>query len=137
MKIKNSQLDQEAVASLNELIEKDISAVVAFQLTGVVKELADIDKNKTAAEMKLIKKYANKDEAGNILPVKNEAGEDVANTFEIPNELISEFNQEMQDLLDFENDIDFEQIKVSDLKIGDNEKFSIKKAMKLDFLFIF
>ena len=40
--VKNSQLTEETISALNQLIEMDINAVTAFKLTRIIKELNSI-----------------------------------------------------------------------------------------------
>ena len=64
MIIKNSQLDQSAIEAINEMIELEISALSAFKLVKLVKELDEIVKAKTKGEVAVVQKYAKKDEEG-------------------------------------------------------------------------
>jgi hypothetical protein len=130
--VKNRRLDTDAISILNELIELDISAVAAFKLAKIVKELDNIVTIKNEREVALIKKYAKTEEDGSIVEGKNAAGEVVPNTFEIKEGEGDEFNKEMEELLSFENEITFEQLSIEELNL---DKFSAKKIMKIDFLF--
>jgi len=132
IKVKNRRLDSEAIVILNELIELDISAVAAFKLAKIVKELDNIVTIKNEREVALIKKYAKVDEEGNIIEGKNASGEAVPNTFEIKDGEGESFNKEMEELLNFDNELIFEQLSIEELNL---DKFSAKKIMKIDFLF--
>jgi hypothetical protein len=48
--VKNSQLTNETIASINELIELDIDATSAFKLTRIIKELSSIVDDKLKME---------------------------------------------------------------------------------------
>jgi len=132
IKIVNKRLDTEAIGILNELIELDISAVSAFKLAKIVKELDNIVSIKNEREVALIKKYAKTNEDGSIIEGKNAEGKIVPNTFEILDGKVEDFNKEMEELLNFENELQFDKLNIEELNL---EKFSAKKAMKIDFLF--
>ena len=132
IKVKNVRLDAEAIGILNELIELDISAVAAFKLAKIVRELDNIVTIKNEREVSLIKKYAKVDEDGNIIEGKNGEGNPVPNTFEIKDGEAENFNKEMDELLNFENELTFEKLSIEELNL---DKFSAKKIMKIDFLF--
>ncbi len=135
LKIKNFQIDQEAIDVINELLDKKISIVAAFKLSRMVKELNDVIKSKTEAEVKLINRFAKKSEDGEIQLSKNEKGEDVPNTFEIENDKLDEFSKEMNELMMVETDINYNPISIEELKMEETETFTAKKIMKIDFLF--
>ncbi len=132
IKVKNRSLDAEAIKTLNELIELDISAVAAFKLAKIVKELDSIVTIKNEREVALIKKYAKTDEEGNIIEGKNSEGQIIKGTFEIQEGKGDEYSKEMEELLNLENELAFEKISVEQLNL---EKISAKKIMKVDFLF--
>lgn len=132
IKVKNRRLDTDAIGILNELIELDISAVAAFKLAKIVRELDNIVTIKNEREVALIKKYAKTNEDGTIIEGKNAEGNPVPNTFEIKEGKAEDFNKEMEELLFFENELSFEKLSIEELNL---DKFSAKKIMKIDFLF--
>lgn len=132
IKVKNRRLDAETIGILNELIELDISAVAAFKLAKIVRELDNIVTIKNEREVSLIKKYAKLDDNGNIIEGKNAEGKPVPNTFEIKDGEGENFNKEMEELLNFENDLAFDKLSIEELNL---DKFSAKKIMRIDFLF--
>lgn len=132
IKVNNKSLDNDAISTLNELIELDISAVSAFKLAKIIRELNDIVSIKNEREVSLIKKYAKTKEDGSIVEGKNEAGEIIPNSFEIKEGGVEDFNKEMNELLLFENELPFDKLKIEELNL---EKFSTMKIMKIDFLF--
>jgi anionic cell wall polymer biosynthesis LytR-Cps2A-Psr (LCP) family protein len=135
LKIKNFQIDQEAIDVINELLDKKISIVAAFKLSRMVKELNEVIKSKTEAEVKLINRFAKKTESGDIKLSKNDKNEDIPNTFEIENDKLEEFSKEMNELMMIETDINYNPIGIEELKMEENETFTAKKIMKIDFLF--
>lgn len=123
IKVKNNRLDPETIEVINEILDMDINVVSSFRLMKIVKELDDIVKNKQKVEVNILKKYATKDEEGNIKSGDKEG------TYQIENP--SEFNEQINELMQVENSVDFEPIKISDL--GAN-KISPRKLLKIDFL---
>ena len=132
IKVSNKRLDSDTISILNELIEMDISAVEAFKLAKIVKELDSIVTIKNEREVSLIKKHAKTNEDGSIVEGKNDDGVVIPNTFEIKEGNSEEFQKEMGDLLSFENELNFEQLDIEKLNL---DKFSTKNMMKIDFLF--
>lgn len=132
--VKNKQLDGETIEILNEIVEMDIKAIEAFKLMRIIKKLDEIVQNRQKAEMNLVKKYAEKNEDGSIkLPV-DENGNEIQGSFEVSDENKDEFNKQFTDLLEYENEIeDADPIIFENLGL---EKISIKKLVKLDFLFV-
>ena len=55
-KIKNSQLNNEALAAINNLLESDIDAVSAFKLTRIIKFISPIVEDKLTAEKNIPEK---------------------------------------------------------------------------------
>ena len=130
--VRNRELNSETVEILNELIEKDISAVYAFRLMNIIKDLDDIIKNRQQSELNLLKKFAVKNEDGTIKVPKDDEGNPIQGNFEIAEENKEKFNKEINDLLEYENNLQHEPMSFEDLGI---EKISVKKLMKLSFLF--
>jgi len=130
--VKNRQLDTETISIVNEIVDMDIKAIEAFKLMKIIKEIDEIVKNRQKAEMNLVKKYAEKDEDGSLkLPLDGE-GNEIQGSFEVSEDNKEEFNNQFNELLDYENKIDFDPIKFENLGL---EKISIKKLVRLDFLF--
>jgi hypothetical protein len=133
IKIKNKEIDSETIESLNELIKLDINALAAFKLMKIIKSLATIVDNRKETELNLVKRYAKTDADGEIIVPKNEEGEEIQGAFEIEDTDQEKFNEEMVELLDYENELAFDAISFEDLKL---ETISINNLMKLDFLFV-
>jgi len=53
-KIKNSQLNNEALGAINNLLEADIDAVAAFKLTRIIKFISPIVEDKLKTEKKFM-----------------------------------------------------------------------------------
>ena len=129
--VKNRQLDTETISILNEIVDMDIKALAAFKLMKIIKEIDEIVKNRQESELNLVKRYAEKDEDGSIKTPLDENGNPVNGSFEVSDENKDEFNTQINELLDYGNSLDFDQLKFEDVGL---EKISVKKLIKLDFL---
>lgn len=130
IKVKNSELSNETITALNSLIDTDINATCAFRLTRIIKELSSIVEDKSKLEKKLIEKYTQRDEDGNITQVLNEDGSVVEGAVNITNP--EQFQNEMSDLMEIENEIPYEKVNFEDLKL---ETAKVKDLITLEFLF--
>lgn len=129
--VKNSELTNDTISAINNLIDTDIDAKCAFRLTRIIKELSSILDDKSKLEKKIVDKYTQKDENGNPLPVKNENGEVVEGAVNIIN--TNDFQNEINGLMDIENEIPYDKIDFEDLKL---ETAKVKDLIKLEFLFL-
>lgn len=125
MKLKNKQLNKETIAFINTLLDKEINAVSAFKMMRLVKTLDEIVKTKQESEVNLIKKYAEKDEDGNI-----KRSEKNPESIDISDENVESFNKELAELNDYENEIEFEPFTIEELGL---EKCSVNDLMKIEF----
>ena len=130
IKIKNSQLNNDSVSAINSLIELDINAAVAFRLARIIKEISSIIDDKVKMEQRILDKWTEKDESGNVVPGKDESGNPVEGSVNITN--LDEFTKEMNSLMSVENEIPFDKINFEDLEL---KTAKVKDLMKLDFLF--
>jgi hypothetical protein len=128
--IKNSQLNNETVESLNSLIELDINAVAAFRLTRIIKEVSSIVEDKLKMEKKILDKWVDKDENGNPKPAIDGNGNVIEGAVNILD--VEAFTQEMQSLMDLENEIPYEKINFEELNL---QTAKVKDLITLDFLF--
>ena len=130
IKVKKAQLNNETIQSLNTLIDLDINATSAFRLTRIIRELSSIVDDKLKMEKKILDKWVEKDELGNVTRPKDESGNEVEGAVNITN--VEEFTKEMKSFMDIENDITYDRIKFEDLNLT---TVKIKDLMKLEFLF--
>ena len=130
IKVKNSQLNNETIQAINNLIELDINASVAFRLTRVIKELSSIVDDKVKMEQKILDKWVEKDEAGNPVQVKDKDGNILPDSVNLKDP--QSFTNEMNALMETENEIPFERINFDDLNL---KTAKVKDLMKLEFLF--
>ena len=129
-KVKNSQLSNDSLQSLNDLIDKDINAKAAFKITRIVKYLSSIVEDKVKMEKKIFDKWVQKGEDGKPLQAKDENGQLIPDTVLISN--VDEFSKEMSELLNIENEIPFDRVKFEDLGL---ETIKIKDLIKIEYLF--
>jgi len=126
--VRNSQLNDETIASLNKLVDVDINASVAFKLMRIIKEISSIVEDKNKMEKMIINKYSEKDEQGNPVQAKDEQGNPVG--INIKN--IEAFSSEMEDFMSVENEIGYDRINFEDLNL---QTARVKDLIKLEFLF--
>jgi hypothetical protein len=128
--VKNSQLNTDAVTSLNFLIELDIKASTAFRLSRIIKEISSIVEDKLKMEKRILDKWIEKDEDGNPKPALDNTGQVIEGAVNLTDP--ESFTHEMQSLMDIENDIPFDKINFEDLEL---QTAKVKDLMKLEFLF--
>ena len=125
IKVKNSQLSNETIQSLNTLIDLDINASSAFRLARIIKELSSIVDDKLKMEKKILDKWVSKDESGNVIRPKDESGNDVEGGVNITN--VEEFTKEMTSLMEIENEIPYDKIKFEELNLVTAKVKDLKK----------
>jgi hypothetical protein len=130
IKIKNTQLNKETVEALNNLIEMDINAKSAFRLMRIIKDVSSLLEDKVKAEKKIFDKYLEKGPDGNPIQATDEQGKVIEGAFRLTS--LEGFNQEMNELMSFENNIQHDTINFDDLNL---DTVKIKDIMKIDFLF--
>lgn len=128
--VKNSQLNNETVAALNELIDMDINAKLAFRLMRIIKEVSSLVEDKLKLEKKIFDKYLEKDENGNPVQAQDENGNTIPGAVKISN--VESFNKEMFDLMSIENTIEYEKVNFDELNLTTAK---IKDLIKIEFLF--
>lgn len=128
--VRNSQLNNEAVSALNNLIEIDINASVAFRLSRIIKEISSIVDDKVKMEKRIFDKWVQKDEAGNPIQAKDDNGNIIDGAVNISN--VEEFTKEMSQLMEVVNEIPYEKINFEDLNL---QTAKVKDLLKIEFLF--
>jgi hypothetical protein len=128
--IKNLQLGSETMESLNKLTDLDINAAIAFKLTRIIKEISSIVEDKVKMERRILDKYSEKDEEGNVISPKDEQGNLIQGAVNITD--MDSFSSEMKDLMEVESEIAYERINFEDLNL---KTAKVKDLMKLEFLF--
>lgn len=128
--VKNSQLGPETMESLDKLTDLDINAAIAFKLTRIIKEISSIVEDKVKMERRILDKYSEKDEEGNLINPKDEQGNPIQGAVNITD--MDSFSSEMKDLMEVESEIGYERINFEDLNL---KTAKVKDLMKLEFLF--
>ncbi len=126
--VRNSQLNDETIESLNKLVDVDINASVAFKLMRIIKEISSIVEDKNKMEQMIINKHSEKDEDGKVVQAKDENGNPIG--INIKN--IEGFSSEMEDFMNIENEIGYDRINFEDLNL---QTARVKDLIKLEFLF--
>ena len=126
--VRNSQLNDETIASLNKLVDVDINASVAFKLMRIIKEISSIVDDKNKMEQMIISKHSEKDEEGKVVQAKDDQGNPIG--INIKN--IESFSADMEDFMSVENEIGYDKINFEDLNL---QTARVKDLMKLEFLF--
>ena len=129
-KIKNSQLSNESLEAINNLLDQDIDASAAFKLTRIIKFISPIVEDKLSLEKKIYNKWIQIDENGNPISAKDENGQDIPDTVLLKD--IDKFSKEMSDLYEIENEIPFDKISFDNLGL---KTAKIKDLIKIDYLF--
>ena len=130
IKVKNEQLNSETIEALNKLIDLDINASIAFRLTRIIKELSSIVDDKVKMERRILDKYSQKDEGGNVIqPLAND-GQPIQGSVNITD--MESFTKEMSDLMELENEIAYEKVNFEELNL---QTAKVKDLIKLEFLF--
>ena len=126
--VRNSQLNDETLASLNKLVDVDINASVAFKLMRIIKEISSIVEDKNKMEQMIINKHSEKDEDGKVVQAKDGQGNPVGVNIKD----MDAFSADMEDLMSIENEIGYDKINFEDLNL---QTARVKDLMKLEFLF--
>jgi hypothetical protein len=129
-KIKNSQITDESLSVLNELIDKDIKASSAFKLTRIIKHLSQIVDDKLKLERKILERWVVRDENGVIVRPTDENGNIIPDAVKISD--ITKFESQMIELGECENEIPFDRLEFEELEL---ETAKIKDLLKIEFLF--
>jgi hypothetical protein len=128
--VKNSQLNNETLGVLNQLIELDINASAAFRLTRIIKYLSSIVEDKLKSEKRIYDKWIQRDEEGNPVIPKDEEGNPIQGSVSISD--MTAFTKEMTEFLEIESDVPFEKLNFEDLNL---QTAKIKDLIKVEFLF--
>ena len=129
-KVRNSQINNQALECLNNLIDEDINAVAAFKLTRIFKNISSIVEDRLTSEKKILDRWVQKDESGKPKLALDENGNEIPETVLITD--VDNFSKEMSELLNVENEIPFDKLDFSELGL---KTAKIKDLLKIDFLF--
>lgn len=93
-----------------------------YRLTKLARKLNKEMRTIADLRMKLVNEYAQKDESGKFIPMMNEKGEPIPNTFTIPDALQEEWGKKMEEFQKTEIEIDLDPIPLNLVK---DEGFNI------------
>lgn len=95
----------DAEKPLNKLTETSFSGRKAFTIARMLKKLQAEEETYNTSRIELIKKYADKDESGEV-KVDDEGN------IHVSNENMSDFNKEFTELITTELEVDFQKIPI-------------------------
>ena len=130
IKIKNSQLNKEAIEILNGLLDKEINASCAFNLMKIIRTITPIIDDKIKLESKIMEKWVLRDEHGSVVKPTDAAGNIIEDAFKVKD--IEMFNKEMFDFMDIEHTIEHNKIRFDDMGL---DKVRAIDLLKVEFLF--
>jgi hypothetical protein len=130
IKIKNAQLNNDAISALNNLMEMDIKAGAAFKLMRIIKEISTLVEDKLKMEQKILEKYVETGIDGKATPVYDDNNKLVEGAVKIKDMKL--FQSEMESLLTSETTLNVEPIAFEDLGL---ETIKLKDLLKIDFIF--
>jgi hypothetical protein len=129
--IKNSELNEEMLKDLNNLMELDIAPSSALKISRVLKDLSNILKEKISKERSIYEKWILRDEDGNPVPLEDENGEPIKDSIKISD--MRSFENDINEFMNLNNEIPFEKIDINELNL---QSVKIKEIIKIEFLFI-
>lgn len=130
-KIKNSQLSNETLAVLTQLIDMDINATAAFKLSRIIKVISSVTEDKIKMEKKIYEKWVSRDDNGNPIVPTDKDGNPMKGSVSISD--VDSFTKEMKELMDIETEIPYDKLDFEDLKLETTAK--VKDLIKIEFLF--
>ena len=109
MKLTNNVIVN-SIEALKNLSCKELDVKTSFKIAKNIKVIDEISNIFVEEKRKLVSKYGTKDKEGNLKVDDNGVAE-------IDKDNLEEWNRSYAELLEIENDIDIEKIKLSDLDI--------------------
>lgn len=109
MKLTNNVIVN-SIEALKNLSGKELDVKTSFKIAKNIKVIDEISNIFVEEKRKLVSKYGIKDKEGNLKVDDNGVAE-------IDKDSLEEWNRSYAELLEIENDIDIEKIKLSDLDI--------------------
>jgi hypothetical protein len=128
--IKNSELNEETLKDLNNLMEIDIAPSSALKISRMLKDLSNILKEKISKERYIYEKWILRDEDGNPVPLEDENGEPIKDSIKISD--MKSFENDINEFMNLNNEIPFEKIDINELSL---QSVKIKDIIKIEFLF--
>ena len=109
MKLTNKEIVN-SIEALKNLSTKELNVKTSFKIAKNIKTIDEISNIFIEEKRKLVSKYGIKDDKGNLKLDDNGVAE-------IAKENLSEWNRSYEELLEIENNIEIEKIKLSDLDV--------------------
>ena len=109
MKLTNKEIVN-SIEALKNLSTKELNVKTSFKIAKNIKTIDEISNIFIEEKRKLVNKYGTKDDKENLKLDDNGVAE-------IAKENLSEWNRSYEELLEIENNIEIEKIKLSDLDI--------------------
>ena len=122
MKLTNKQIIN-SIDSLKNLSSKELDVKTSFIIAKNIKAIDEISDIFISEKMKLVNKYGTKDKEGNLKVDDNGA-------VEIANNNLKEWNRSYAKLLEIENEVDIQKIKLSNLDI----KVSAQELLAIEYM---
>jgi hypothetical protein len=119
-----------SIESLNKLALLKFPVKVGFALIKNIKKLDELNALINKKREEIVNTYAVRNPDNSPMLSKDNNGNDVPNTIQISNMI--GFNKDMSDLMNFMNEVDISQVKISDM--GDHI-VELEVLAKLDWLF--
>lgn len=131
IKIKNSQITSETISLINSILDKELPASVAFKLMKIVRDMTPIIEDKSKLESKILERWVERDEDGNLIRPLDGDGNPIPDSFKVKD--IQGFNKEMYDLMEVENELPYDKIEFESMGL---DKIKPIDLLKIEFLFI-
>ena len=109
LKLTNKEIVN-SIEALKNLSTKELNVKTSFKIAKNIKTIDELSNIFIEEKRKLVSKYGTKDDKGNLKI-------DANGVAEISKENLSEWNRSYEELLEIENNIEIEKIKLSDLDI--------------------
>jgi hypothetical protein len=128
--IKYKDLTADVVTAVGILADKPISAVCAFKISRIIRELNNLMNDKQVSEAKILDKFAAKDENGEYVRFVLEDG--TVDQSRIRVEDPEGYQTEMTELMELVVELEQEKLNFEDLRL---DVATSKELYPLDFLF--
>jgi len=116
MKLKNKIFSEETVSAVNELMKQPLSAVEAFKLAKLSRQLIEKQGIYLEARLGVFKKFG-------VLKDKQ---------YVLKPEKMEEAQKELADLVQMENEYDFEKIKIgNDIKLSGSQVMLLEDIIEI------
>ena len=133
IKVKNIELNDNATKAYSDLLAMDLPVSMSWKISKIVKKVDELLELKNKSYNKIVDKYAEKDENGTIVPVKDNDGKVVPNAFKINDP--EGYDRDLTEFNELENELAFEPISVAQIS-EKNENIKPSIFYSLSYLFV-